>query len=80
MARKRFAIQKHKNGDCMILCNRLATSKKKRGGVCGTDKIKLELIATSIQSWETTQVNYETAKYVCLQFYNSGVYTYLKKI
>ena len=33
---KGFAIQKHKNGDGMILCNRLATSKKKKrgGGVC----------------------------------------------
>ena len=30
---KRFVIRKHKNGDGMILCNRLATSKK--GGVCG---------------------------------------------
>ena len=31
--RKRFAIQKHKNGDGMILCNWLATSIKKKGAV-----------------------------------------------
>ena len=32
---KRFAIQKHKNGDG-ILRNWLATSKTRGGGVCGT--------------------------------------------
>ena len=63
----------------MILCNWLATSTKTRGGYAEL-KLKLELIATSIQSLETTQGDYESAKYVCLQFYNSWVYTYLKKI
>ena len=29
--RERFAIQKHKNGDGMILCNRLATFRKEEG-------------------------------------------------
>ena len=46
-ARKRFAIQKPKIGDGMLLCNCLA-NKKRGGGVCGTEKLKLELIARSI--------------------------------
>ena len=54
--------------------------KKKRGGGGMRNWKKLKLIAMSIQRWETTQGDNETAKYVCLQFHNSGVYTYLKNI
>ena len=60
---KAFAIQKHKNEDALILCNWLATSTKTRGGGGYAKlKLKLELIATSIQSLETTQGDYESAK------------------
>ena len=42
-----FAIQKHKNGNGMILWNWLASSTKKGGGLRNC-QIKLELIAASI--------------------------------
>ena len=41
--------------------------------------MKLKLFAMSIQSWETTYGYNDTAKYVCLLFYNNGLYTYLIK-
>ena len=52
-------------------------SNLKKGGYAKLKK--MELIATSKQSCETTHGDYETAKSMCLQFYNSGVYTYLNK-
>ena len=59
---KKFAIQKHKTGWYDIM--QLVSNIKKKGGGGGMRnwKIKLELIAASIQSLETTQSDYKNAK------------------
>ena len=75
--RKRFAIQKHKNGDDIVLCNRLATSWKR--GCMRNWKMNLELMHCD----DNTKLKNDTGGLQDCKigvFYNSGVYTYLKNI
>ena len=80
---KRFTIQKHKYRDGMILSNRLATSKnKKKGGYAElNNNIWTNALRRQYKAVKRHRGGggYKTAKKVCLQFYNSGVYTYMKK-